>query len=145
MNKRKTEDILEVNGRKFVLTKFDPMLGNYILMKILTYTLPFGLSDRIAQAMGVKDIGGSQKIDKEDFIELQKDVLSCVYERLSDRDAPKKKKNGSYGVSDFTMSLSFVLIIAELGFNFASFFEESGLQDIIGGLQQDTPHVNTQQ
>lgn len=145
MDKRKTEDILEVNGRKFVLTKFDPMLGNYILMKILTYTLPFGLSERIAQTMGVKDIGGSQKIDKEDFIELQKDVLGCVYERLTDRDAPVLNKNGSYGVSDFTMSLSFVLIIAELGFNFASFFEESGLQDIIGGLQQDIPHVNTQQ
>lgn len=145
MDKRKTEDILEVNGRKFVLTKFDPMLGNYILMKILTYTLPFGLSERIAQTMGVKDVGGSQKIDKEDFIELQKDVLSCVYERLPDRDAPILNKNGSYGVSDFTMSLSFVLIIAELGFNFASFFEESGLQDIIEGLQQDTPHANTQQ
>ena len=145
MEKRKVEDIYECDGRKFILTKFDPMIGNYILYKLLTFTLPFGLSSKIATMFGMDSLGSGENIGKEEFIELQKDVLSCVYERLPDRDAPILNKNGSYGVSDFTMSLSFVLIIAELGFNFASFFEESGLQDIIGGLQQDIPHVNTQQ
>ena len=56
MDKRKTEDIYEVRGRTFVIKKFDPMIGNYILMQIMTMTLPFGLSSMISKAVGA-DIG----------------------------------------------------------------------------------------
>ena len=132
MEKRKVEDIYEIGGRKFVLKKFDPMLGNYILLQLFTMTLPFGLSDKINQALDASgQIGNnSRMISKEEFMSLQKDILSYVYERLEGRDAPLINNNGSYGVSDITMGILFQLLIAEIAFNFTDFFGDLGLKDI---------------
>lgn len=132
MEKRKVEDIYEIGGRKFVLKKFDPMLGNYILLQLFTMTLPFGLSDKINQVLDASgQIGNnSRMISKEEFMSLQKDILSYVYERLEGRDAPLINNNGSYGVSDITMGILFQLLIAEIAFNFTDFFGDLGLKDI---------------
>ena len=132
MEKRKVEDIYEIGGRKFVLKKFDPMLGNYILLQLFTMTLPFGLSDKINQVLDASgQIGNnSRMISKEEFMSLQKDILSYVYERLEGRDAPLINNNGSYGVSDITIGILFQLLIAEIAFNFTDFFGDLGLKDI---------------
>ena len=130
MEKRKTEDIYEYDGRKFVLTKFDPMIGNYILYKLLTFTLPFGLSNKIASMFGIDSLGGGEKIGKEEFIDLQKDILSFIYEQLPEKRAPIMNNNGSYGIVEPSMILVMQLIVAELAFNFADFFGEKGLKDL---------------
>lgn len=132
MGKRKTEDIFEIDGRKFILTKFDPLMGNYILLKICSYALPFGISEKLQGKLGVKlDITSLQKISRFDFIELQKDVLSTVYEQLPGNRTPLINDNGSYGITDFSMMLSIQLLIASLAFNFSDFFGEEGLNKLL--------------
>lgn len=140
MDKRKTEDIYEVRGRTFVIKKFDPMIGNYILMQILTMTLPFGLSSMISKAVGA-DIGkgNTMKMSKNDFIDLQKDILSFVYEKLPGNTTPVINENGSYGVMDLDMMLCFQLIVSCLAFNFSDFFGEGGFADLL----IDSPISNT--
>lgn len=130
MEKRKIEDIYEIDGRKFVLKKFDPMLGNYILLQIASMTLPFGLSDKINDMIGMGKQSNLKIMGKQDFMELQKDILSNVYERLEGRDAPLLNNNGSYGVSDVTMGIVFQLLVAEIAFNFVDFFGGLGLKDL---------------
>lgn len=140
MDKRKTEDIYEVRGRTFVLKKFDPMVGNYILMQILTMTLPFGLSSAISKAVGANIGGGNtMKMSKEDFIDLQKDILSFVYEQLPGNITPVINSNGSYGVMDLDMMLCFQLIVSCLAFNFSDFFGDEGF----AGLLTGSPISNT--
>lgn len=147
MEKRKVEDIYEIGGRKFVLKKFDPMLGNYILLQLFTMTLPFGLSAKINQALAADGkIGdsGSHMMSKDEFMNLQKDILSHVYERLEGRDAPLINNNGSYGVSNITMGIIFQLLVAEIAFNFMDFFGDLGLSNIFTSLS-DTNLQNTPQ
>ena len=132
MKERKTQDFYEVNGRTFILKKFDPMIGNYILLQILTMTLPFGLSDKISEAVGSEIGKGSncRNIDKKEFISLQRDILSFVFEKLPGNTPCVINDNGSYGINDFDMILCFQLIVAEIAFNFSDFFGEEGLTDI---------------
>lgn len=125
MEKRKTEDIYEVDGRKFILKKFDPLTGNYIMMQILSVALPFGIGQKLKAMIGDNFELGTSKMSKEEFIGLQKDILGFVSEKLEGNNAPIINDNGSYGVMDFTMSLSIQLIVAELAFNFVDFFDVS--------------------
>lgn len=144
MEKRKTEDIFEISGRKFILTKYDPLTGNYLLVKILSFALPFGLTDRIADKIGI-DISKNtmQQITKKDFVELQRDILSTVYEQLPGNRAPLINDNGSYGVADLTMGITVNLLIASLAFNFAGFFEDAGLSELLSEHMDSDP-ANTQ-
>ena len=41
--KHETSTTYSTEGRTFVVNAFDPMLGNYILMQILTSVLPMGI------------------------------------------------------------------------------------------------------
>ena len=40
MQVRETRKTLEVEGRQFVINKFDPLFGSFIAMKILSLPLP---------------------------------------------------------------------------------------------------------
>lgn len=129
LKKRVTEDRIEIEGRKFKLTSFDPLLGNYILFKLFTSVMPFGIGGMLN-----KNIEGTEKVptdtssvppmSKQDFLELQRDVLSFVYEELPAGPTPVVRENGTYGIMNFTMSIAMQLLIAELSFNFDDFFEE---------------------
>ena len=121
IKKRKTEDILELNGRTFVLKKYDPMTGNYLLMTACTSTLPFGISEALSKAFGIPKSDG--RMGKDEFVQLQKDVLSFCYERLPAGDAPIITKTG-YGVDDVDMKLVTTLFLSSMMFNFSDFFEE---------------------
>ena len=129
--KRETYTTYENEGRKFKINSFDPMSGNYILMQILTCVLPFGISDALKQqvpgsetAMKASNIGGKM-MSKQDFIDLQTDILSTVEEILpSGNTSPVVRENGTYGVEDVTSILCLKLIIASLTFNYKDFFKE---------------------
>lgn len=136
ISKRKTNDTIEIDGRTFMLEAFDPLLGNYILVKLLTFTLPFGLSGAVGEKLNSDEIKNSQNptLSKNDFMELQKDILSCCYEILPSGKTKIINENGSYGIINPTMKIFFQLIIASLAFNFSDFFGEGGLTDTLGGL-----------
>lgn len=130
VKKRETNKIIEIEDRKFKLKDFDPLLGNYILMKLITMVLPFGISDMI----GAKIPEGSEVIknssdkkeymSKADFIELQRDILSNVFEILPSGDVPVIRENGTYGIDLFTMDIALKLLIEEVTYNFGDFFGE---------------------
>lgn len=132
LKKRVTEDHIDIEGRTFKLTMFDPLLGNYILLKLFTMVLPFGISDALKAGLtgeGTEqiptDTTNYQQMDKKEFLELQRDVLSFVYEELPAGPTPVVRSNGTYGIMNFTMTIALQLLIAEIAFNFNDFFEES--------------------
>lgn len=132
IKKRETTSIFELDGRKFEINSFDPMEGNYILSQIITFVMPFGLSDLFSA-----NVGGTEKaavgksgtmMGKKDFINLQIDILKTVNEIYdTGMKSPVVRENGTYGVADVTMNLLFQLLIASLAFNFKSFFADGPL------------------
>lgn len=143
MEKRKTFDTYEFGDRKFILTKFDPLLGNYILMQVMSYVMPFGISGVFSNQVGMESMP-TAKMSKNDFIELQKDILSGVYEQLPGNRAPIFNDNGSYGINDVSMKLIVELLLAELVFNFQDFFEDGELKDTLGKALSFNPPTTPQ-
>lgn len=124
VKKRVTEDTLKIDGRTFKLKSFDPFLGTYILVKLYSVALPFGIGDALkAQSSEKIPTAGSSAppISKADFIELQRDILGHVYEVLAAGETPVVRENGTYGV-ELTMGVSIQLLIASIAFNFNDFF-----------------------
>lgn len=129
--KRETTSIFDYEDRKFEICSFDPMEGNYILMQILMFTLPFGISAALNEKFGINNKTEQKTISKEDFIQLQTDILSNVNEILyTGEKTPVVRQNRTYGISDVSMMLIIKLIIATLAFNFKDFFKESQLLNI---------------
>lgn len=129
--KRKIEDRIDIDGRTFQLKSFDPLIGNYILVTLLSVVLPFGIGDAIKSSIGygsenipTKISDSSNMIDKKSFIELQKDILSYVEEVLPAGNTPIILSNGNYGIMNFNMGIAIKLLIAEITFNFSDFFGE---------------------
>ena len=84
IKKRKVEDTIIIEGRTFKLHKFDPLLGNYILLQLFTVALPFGIGDMLSNAVGSeipKNNVSSKQLSKAEFIELQKDILGSLLHR----------------------------------------------------------------
>lgn len=128
VKKRVTEDELKIDGRTFKLKKYDPLLGNYIITKLFTFTLPFGLSDMIkSQVAGTENIPASNSnaptMNKAEFLDLQRDILSNCYELLPGDEAPVIRENGTYGISNFTSKIAIQLLVASLAFNYTDFFD----------------------
>lgn len=121
VKKRNIEDTVEIEGRNFKIKKFDPLMGNYILATLFTYTLPFGLSDIVSDKTGIKTDKTSTVLDKKSFIEFQRDILSTCYEVLPAGLACVVNEGG-YGISNFTTNIAFQLIIASIAYNFSDFF-----------------------
>ncbi len=131
IKKRKVTDELVLEGRTFKLKKFDPLTGNYILMQIITLVLPLGIGDMLNGEMGTemlpKKSSNAQMMGKKEFIELQKDILTNVYEVLPAGETQVVRENGTYGVENFTGTICLQLLIACLAFNFADFFADGVL------------------
>ena len=139
IKKRETFSETVIDDRKFVIESFDPLLGNYILMKILTFILPMGLDSQLKNKVKGSEriLNNSQRkeMSKADFIDLQRDILSTVYEKYdSGERSPVVRENGTYGIMDISAKLCLHLIIASLAFNFNDFFEDGELADIITQL-----------
>ena len=128
--KRETSSTFEFEGRNFKINMYDPMLGNYIIAQIMQFVLPFGignaLSKKLSGTESVENIGLSGKMmSKQDFIQLQTDILSTVEEVYpSGNKSPVVRENGTYGVEDVTSLMCIKLIIASLAFNYKDFFNE---------------------
>ena len=143
IKKHETSSVYEMDGRRFIINAFDPMTGNYLLMQVISFILPFGIGDALGKAVGTEGtstlkIGSTGKMmGKEEFISFQKDVLSTIQEEYdSGNRSPVVRENGTYGVSDVTMQMLIKLLIASLAFNFKDFFEEiPSIEGLIGNSQ----------
>lgn len=131
IKKRVTEDIIEIEGRAFKLKSFDPLIGNYILLKLITMILPFGIGDMIKKNIGEgtemipeSSSTSAKMMSKEEFIEFQRDILKHVFEILPGDTVPVVRENNTYGIQNFTMTIAISLLVAEVAFNFNDFFKE---------------------
>lgn len=136
VKKHVVEDELKIGDRTFKLRAYDPLLGNYILTKLLTAVLPMGIGKFLKKEVGTEmipdDSSSVPEMSKKDFLELQRDILSHCDEVLAAGNVPVVRENGTYGIQDFTMKLALQLIIASVAFNFSDFFEEG--QSLLVGL-----------
>lgn len=130
---RETTKRYEENGRTFILSSYDPMEGNYILTQLLAFALPLGLGEVIKSQLNLGSEGesalpnfGTQRpMAKEDFMQLQKDILKTISEELSGGNTtPVLRDNGTYGITDITLGLTLRLLGASIAFNFKDFFGE---------------------
>lgn len=132
IKKRITEDEYKLGDRTFILEKYNPLVGNYLLFKVFTSLLPFGLDKLISQNIpGSNAMGGitKQAISKQEFVELQQDILSAVSERLPAGRAPVTRQDGTFGCNPLTSPETIQLMIAVLAFNFSDFFADGGLME----------------
>ena len=137
LRKREDKKRIEVQGRTFILTALDPLLGNYILIKVMTTILPMGISDSLEKGIGTEIVNKNSSeikmMSKEEFIDLQKDLLCTIYEELeSDNVTPVMRENGTFGISECSLSLIAKLLIESLVFNFKDFFGENLLKKVTG-------------
>ena len=138
MEGRTTEKIFEVDERKFIIKKMDPLLGIAILKELLTRSFPIDLLSMIDSSGKSKALGGlisssssvitSMGIDE--FVEFQRRILSFVYELLPSGEVQVIDKLGNYKVLNLKedMSLNLRLLVEVLKVNYTDFFIEI-LQD----------------
>ena len=139
--KRETHKDVIIDGIKYRIEKFNPLVGGYILFKLLTgviapvlpmINLPSFLEDFIIS----KTKGSSTKLDKDEFIELEKDLLSIVkYEdKIDDKFIfiPIIRPDGAFNIDKLTDDLSTVLILMGhvIAFNSSGFFGEAIAENI---------------
>ena len=129
ITKRETSSIYEDDGRKFKINSYDPIEGNYILVQIMNFVMPLGLSKLLEKQLGsetsLPSIGENKMMPKNDFLQLERDILGTIEEVYSSGNtSPVIRENGTFGIDNVTMALTIKLMIASLAFNFKSFFEE---------------------
>ena len=144
LNKRATVKIIELEGRKFKITKFDAMKGSYMLFKVIGIITPLIETLRKSckgNAKDVKDIkdinleglnfteiaAGLVNMKEQDFKYIQENCLKSCYEILAAGDAPVLNENGTYGIIGIETDLKTVmaLTIHSLMFNVSGFFGEN--------------------
>lgn len=123
IKQRITEKTVPVQGREFYIEKMDAMTGCYIAMQLVTRSLPAGLS----AAMGIPAPATNNTMSKSEFVELQKEILSCVSEKLPSGKVPVFDKAGNLAIigMDTNAPLLMRLTIDAVQFNFMDFFDVS--------------------
>lgn len=134
MEERKIEEVVEVQGRKFVIKMFPADEGLAILKELITRAIPFNLFSGIAiggqsisalaETFGVDNSKTQMSIDE--FTVFEKRLLRCVRARLKDGDEPIISKEGQYQVVDieYNMSLVLKLLVEVVRVNYSDFFVE---------------------
>lgn len=131
ISKRQNSKLIDINERTFKINKFDPLMGNYILLQLVQFVLPFGISEKVGVPGALTESVSRVNMSKKDFLELQRDILSVCFEVLPAGDTPVVREDGTYGIIDFTFQIAIQLLIATVTFNFSDFFGESGLISLL--------------
>lgn len=131
ISKRETAKLIDINDRTFKIVKFDPLIGNYILLQLIQFILPFGISDKVGIPEKLTSGISRVAMGKNDFLELQRDILSVCSEVLPAGETPAVREDGSYGIIDFTSQIAIQLLIASVAFNFSDFFDGNDLTSIL--------------
>lgn len=124
---RTTAREVEVNERKFVIKKMNPMLSCYLLTTISTKVLPMALQIALKAIGQEPAVSTGKEMSFEEFETFQKHILSCVSERLPAGDTPIFDKSGNFAVIGLEDDgpLILRLTVDALQFNFKDFFTAS--------------------
>lgn len=123
MKKRVTEKVIEIQDRVFVIEKMDAMTGSYIAFSLVSRSVPAAIAG--ATGIGMPQTGSV--MTKKEWIELQKDILSCVSEKLPAGRIKVIDSQGNFGVSGMETNAPLLmrLTIDSIQFNFMDFFDVS--------------------
>ena len=136
-NKREAFKDIEINGRKWRIGSFDALTGSYIVTLLLMQVLPMGLEAQL----GIPMPKNRSLMDKNTFIDLQKDCLKVVSEvtqvGATVAPIPVLLPNGAWGVSGIETDVSTVLALTihTLLFNISDFFQGNTLNDLAQSFQ----------
>lgn len=122
MEKRVNFKVIEFEGRKWKVKKFDALTGSFIAYTLMSQALPAGL-EAVAGIPNLPKNRGA--MTREEFMTLQKDCLKVCYEVLPAGETAVMNENGTFGVigiEDDTKTVLF-LTIQSLVFNVSSFFD----------------------
>lgn len=149
MSGEKFKDI-EINGRKFRISKFGARDGSYMLIKVTGFLAPMFAKIDFSKMKNVKKpedvdisaidipgvIAGLGSLSEEDFSYIQEKCLKVCSEPLQAGFIPVLNDNGSFGVSNLEDDTITVISLTAhaLIFNFTSFFEGSVLSGLMTGL-----------
>lgn len=138
---RENSKIIELQGRKFEIKKFDAFTGGYIIFQLFEKFMPMGLENKIPlqndKTMNEMLPQNRTGMTKAEFISFMKDCLSAAGEVLPARTAPIVNENGTWGIMDIKDNtlLAVLLVIHVLTFNVADFFSASGLKELQQAIQ----------
>ena len=135
MEERKTFEVIELQGRKFVIRMFPAAEGLAILKELMTRALPMDLLSNVAiggQSVGEKLKGfgfdnSKSAMSIDEFAAFEKRLLTCVDARLKDGDEQIINEDGTYNVVDIEYNLSLVmkLLLEVVRVNYKDFFVDS--------------------
>jgi len=119
--KRITQKEIVIKERTFIIKKVDALTGCYIAGVMASKLLPAGISGYT----GIELPQSNQTMSKEEFASIQKDILSCVFEKLESGLVEVFDDAGHFRITDIDSGLLLRLTIDSLQLNFADFFDES--------------------
>jgi hypothetical protein len=116
---------IPINGRKFVVGRFEALQGNALISKAI----------RILPSLGYGEVlglpNGGSPVDDDIFIDFQKKCLKYCYEDLQGGRMQVINSEGKFGVIGLENDggTIFILVLAVIAFNAEDFFDESKWKD----------------
>lgn len=123
MENRQENKRVKVMGRDFVIHKFTPFFGVYLVVN--TFGGIVGKGDKL-KAM-VDSIMGKPR---DEFIKLQADILKHCSEVLPAGNTPVVNDEGNFAVMNMTAPLALNLLIQTLLFSMTDFFTEGVMEEL---------------
>ena len=120
MDTRITEKEIELEGRKFVLRKFDPMFGSYISLKIFQSSGDEGKGKFNIEATLTKIMGDNY----ESYAQLQNRILGYCSEVLPAGKIPVINNEGNIAIIGLTAPMMLALSVSVILFSLEDFFDK---------------------
>ena len=118
MNIREDKKYVEVEGRKFSISKFDPLFGSFLAFKLFSQSGKKQVSlPLILQGL----MGGNF----EEFENLSKQVLKYAAEKLPSGEVPVVNEEKNIAIVGLTAKMTMDLFIELMIFNLSDFFEDT--------------------
>lgn len=129
MENRTTTKKVEIKGRQFVLEKFDPFFGVYLA------TIFIG--EIAGKNKGMESlIRALMSKPKNEFIQLQKDILQYCYEILPVGRVQVVNEEGNFAIQDVSSALTISLLIQSLMFSMTDFFDQEVMKSLMSEVSQ---------
>lgn len=140
MDKKELFKTIDIDGRKFILCKFNAKSGSYILFKLMGILAP--IFKDIKEIKDTEDINLTElatslfSLPETEFRYIQDNCLMSVKETLQSGPVQILNEFGTWGVEDieFDTQLVLDLTLKTLVFNIAPFFKGSQLSSMTKGL-----------
>lgn len=122
MEVRETRKIIDIEGRQFVINKFDPLFGSFIAMKVFKSTATGSGKSNIHEMLN-----SLISENQEEFIKLQTKILSYCQEKLPSGLVSVVNPEGNIALNNFTAPMAMNLFMQTLMFSLEDFFDQGEL------------------